>query len=99
MNLSTPPRVNPKNNNESRIDLARRIEHFGKATGESENAKSMDALRVIGNLGTHGSEVTSEAFFDAIDVYEDVLLEIFEKKSIKLKAKREKLLSTKGKYK
>lgn len=46
----------------------------------------MQALRVIGNLSSHG-----DVLFDAIDVHEDALFEIYEGKTAKLKATKLKL--------
>lgn len=78
------------------LNLHDRIGLFeSQATGAGAG-ESLHALRSIGNLGTHGTSVSREALFDAIDVLEDVLLGIYEKKSIKAKAK--KLVDTKGDY-
>ncbi len=79
-----------------RLDLFDRIALFEKNATGADAAESLHALRHIGNLGTHGSSVSIEALFDAVDVLEDVLLGIYGKKSIKAKAK--KLNDTKGDY-
>lgn len=52
----------------------------------ADNSESMQALRVIGNLSSHG-----DVLFDAIDVHEDALFEIYEGKTAKLKATKLKL--------
>jgi hypothetical protein len=74
-----------------RLSLSERIDLFEQQFGDAENAESMHALRTIGNLGTHGDGPESEVLFDAMDVYEDALLEIYEGKTAKLKAKKLKL--------
>lgn len=84
-----------KKNKPYRLSLSQRIELFEKKFGEPDNAESMHALRVIGNLGTHGDEPDGDVLFDAIDVYEDALLEVYEGKTAKLKATKLKLKAMK----
>ena len=91
-----PKEVLSKKGKVVRLDLAARIEKFEAMTTDGSASDSLHALRNIGNLGVHGAEVTNEALFDAFDVFEDVLLGVYEKKSIVLKVK--KLNDTKGKY-
>ncbi len=79
-----------------RMDLAERIEFFASSATGSDAKEALHGLRYVGNLGTHGSEVSKEALFDACDVLEDVLLGVYEKKSINAKVK--KLKDTKGEY-
>jgi hypothetical protein len=79
-----------------RLTLHERIVQFERQATGADAAESLHALRNIGNLGTHGSGVSHEALFDAVDVLEDVLLGVYEKKSIKAKIK--KLNVTKGDY-
>lgn len=79
-----------------RANLWERIEAFAQSAVGEDLKDQLHALRTIGNLGTHGAAVTSEALFDAADVLEDVLLGVYEKKS--LKAKIKKLTDTKGGY-
>jgi len=79
-----------------RLSLHDRIVLFASQATGADAAESLHALRYIGNLGTHGASVSTEALFDAIDVLEDVLLGVYEKKSIKAKVK--KLNDTKGDY-
>ncbi|MEA3035187.1 MAG: hypothetical protein QOH04_946 [Sphingomonadales bacterium] len=79
-----------------RMNLAERIEAFAATAAGDDLKDPLHALRQIGNLGAHGTVVTTEALFDAADVLEDVLLGIYEKKSLKAKVK--KLTDTKGDY-
>ena len=80
------------------LDLNGRIDTFEKAAGDADNAQSMHALRMVGNLGAHGASVSKEALFDVLDIYEDALLEIYEQKTVKLAALKAKIIQTKGKY-
>lgn len=79
-----------------RMDLAERIEVFAASAGDTDSKDALHGLRHIGNLGTHGNSVSQEAFFDAVDVLEDALLGVYERKSIKAKVK--KLVDNKGHY-
>lgn len=78
------------------INLSERIDLYKSQTGDGDSADSLNALRLVGNLGTHETKVSKEALFDALDVYEDVLTKIYTNHSIH--AKKAKLLQTKGKY-
>lgn len=84
-----------KNGKPRRLDLFERIELFKNATNDADVAESMDAVRVVGNLGTHGNEVTEGDYFNLIDVYEDALAEIYGQETAKLKAKKAALIALK----
>lgn len=83
------------NGKQSRLTLFDRIDLFEKQEKDADSAESMNALRVMGNLGTHGDEVKPGDYFDLLDVYEDALLEIYEQKTAKLKAKKKALIALK----
>jgi len=78
-----------------RLTLFARIDLFEKATKDADIAESMTAMRVVGNLGTHGDEVIEGDYFDLLDVFEDALAEIYEQKTAKLKAKKLALIALK----
>lgn len=78
------------------MDLARRIDVLEQQN--PENAKSFTALRLIGNLGSHGADVTQDAIFDAFSVYEYFLLKLFDEREAEFVEIRDKLIETKGKY-
>lgn len=78
-----------------RLTLFARIDLFEKATKDADLAESMTAMRIVGNLGTHGDEVIEGDYFDLLDVYEDALAEIYEQKTTKLKAKKLALIALK----
>lgn len=87
--------VPDKNGKLQRLTLFARIDLFEKATKDADIAESMTAMRVVGNLGTHGDEVTEGDYFDLLDVLEDALSEIYEQKTAKLKAKKLALIALK----
>ncbi|MCG5244150.1 DUF4145 domain-containing protein [Azospirillum doebereinerae] len=89
-------RLNKQKTKMTLLTLHDRIDLFASQAIGADTQDSLHALRSIGNLGTHGTSVNNDAFFDALDVFEDVLLGIYEKNSIKMKAK--KLRDTKGDY-
>lgn len=84
-----------KSGNMRRLTLFERIDRFEKASKDTDIAESMTAMRIVGNLGTHGDEVVEGDYFDLLDVYEDALSEIYDKKSAKLKAKKAALIALK----
>lgn len=80
-----------------RLQLVERIDRFKKASSDTDVVESMTAMRVVGNIGTHGDEVVEGDYFDLLEVYEDALAEIYEQKSAKLKAKKAALIDLKNK--
>jgi hypothetical protein len=63
------------------VDLAARIDKLPKKIGSQDFSKILHALRVIGNLGTHGSKVTQAAMLDSFQLYEMALEKLFEDKN------------------
>lgn len=85
-----------KNGVMGRLDLNGRIAVFGKTN--TEHAETLTALRMIGNLGSHGGDVQREAILDAFEVFEDSLAELYGERSARLKKIKARLISTKGAY-
>jgi hypothetical protein len=79
-----------------RLDLNGRIDHFKKT--DKDHADTMTALRMIGNLGSHGAEVKREALLDAYEIYEDSLAELCGQRKKRLEALKQKIIATKGMY-
>lgn len=81
------------------LPLNDRIKEFKKI--DPTHAETFDALRHVGNVGTHEDELKREALLDAFEIYEDALDELFVK--VKHKAKidmlKKKIIAAKGKYK
>ena len=63
-----------------------------------EQAKTFHALRMVGNLGSHTAQLSTEAFLDALELYEDAMSELYGKRKNYLDALKEKIIKTKGKY-
>jgi hypothetical protein len=60
------------------LTLNDRIQQFKKI--DPDHAETFDALRFVGNVGTHGDDLKREALLDAFEIYEDALEELFVKK-------------------
>ena len=65
------PRANSKG---GFLQLSKRIEEFAKI--DAENAERVDALRYIGNFGSHGDPLQKDDVFNAYDIAE-LMLEDF----------------------
>lgn len=76
------------------LDLIGRIGVFTKT--HTEHAETFTALRMVGNLGSHGHDVKREVILDAFEVLEDSLAELYGERSARLGKIKKKLISTKG---
>lgn len=76
--------------------LASRIGLFAKK--KPEYGDNLDALRIVGNLGTH-SIVGRQALLAAFEIYEATLAEIYGKRTKKLQKLAKHIKRTKGKLK
>lgn len=76
--------------------LHERIEAF-KLT-DPIHADTFDALRHVGNVGSHNGAVKREAVLDAFEIYQDALAELFGKRTDKISAMQQRLIRTKGRY-
>lgn len=85
--------VNDKRGCPKRLTLFQRLDLFEKAMQDSELAESLTAMRIVGNLGTHGDRVVEDDYFNLLDVYEDALSEIYESRKAKLSAKKKALIA------
>ena len=88
--------ISPKNKKFSWLSLNGRIDLYKNV--DVDLSKTFDALRVVGNLGTHESDLTQDVFLDAMDLYEHALAEIYDKLTVTRTALQEKIIRTKGKY-
>jgi hypothetical protein len=81
------------------LSLDARIKQF--ETIDPTHAETFNALRFVGNLGTHQNELTREALLDAFEVYEDALDDLFSKVKYKkhIAELKKKLINSKGAYK
>jgi Domain of unknown function (DUF4145) len=78
-----------------RLSLQERVNAF--KTIDAEYGAALDALRIVGNLGTHG-ELKRVIVLDAYEIYEDALAELLKKQKSKIKDLKNKIISKKGKY-
>ena len=85
-----------KKGKSTRLDLNSRISLFEKA--DPEHAPTLTALRMIGNLGSHGDEVNRTPLLDAFEIYEYALAELCGQRKARIEQLRQKLISSKGKY-
>lgn len=74
-----------------RIDLYVRIETFCAAAKNVVHQDSLHAIRTVGNLGTHGDDISPELVLDAYEVYEHALNELIGRRSAQIKALAKKL--------
>jgi len=82
-----------KNGKQVRLFLNERIDVFEQITNDPDSAESMEALRVVGNLGTHGDQVKLQDYLNLLDVYEDALTEIYTQKRAAMKNKKLALIA------
>lgn len=94
--LTVPTTTIDKKGKTVRLDLNGRIAVFSKTSPEHED--TLTAMRLIGNLGSHGSGVVREALLDAFEVYEDCLHDLVGQRKQRLAALRAKLIQSKAKY-
>jgi hypothetical protein len=85
-----------KKGKSTRLDLNGRISIFEKS--DPEHAPTLTALRMIGNLGSHGDEVNRAPLLDAFEIYEYALAELCGQRKARIEQLRQKLISNKGSY-
>jgi hypothetical protein len=85
-----------KNGKEYKLDLNARIAVYEQTN--PDHANTLTALRMIGNLGSHGVSVSREALLDSLRIYENALMELFGEHKAVMNELRQKLIATKGKY-
>jgi hypothetical protein len=90
------PRSVTVNNKKKFRPLASRIDLFTQQKTQFKD--SLDALRLVGNLGTHAT-IDRQSLLAAFSVFEDALAEIFGNRSKKAKDLTKKLIKGKGKLK
>jgi hypothetical protein len=89
-------RIDSKRKRRVFLALASRIEIFKKKN--PEHAEGLEALRHVGNLGTH-SNVSRQSILAGFEVYEEGLAEIYGRRSKKIAKLRKKLIKGRGKIK
>ena len=96
--------------NRLRISVEKILDHLGSPQGrlfdriaqfkanDPDHADTFDALRYVGNVGSHEGAVKRDAILDAFEIYQDALAELFGRRSAKIAAMKQKLIQSKGKY-
>ncbi|NEJ72070.1 DUF4145 domain-containing protein [Rhizobium phaseoli] len=77
------------------LNLSERIEEFDKMKPGHKDA--LDALRHVGNYGSHEGQIDTAALLDCFELLEDALDELIDEKKAMLAAKAQKLIQNKGK--
>lgn len=77
------------------LKLQERIDLF--KTNAPEYVDSLDALRIVGNLGSHGT-VKRNVLLDALEVYEEALAELYGRNRKRLREMAKKIIDSKGEY-
>ncbi|MBK3663493.1 DUF4145 domain-containing protein [Bradyrhizobium diazoefficiens] len=75
--------------------LFRRIDAFKHV--DPEHAESFDALRHVGNVGSHEGDNTRETILDAFEVYQDAIRNLFGGHRRHIDLLRKRIIASKGK--
>ncbi len=75
--------------------LAKRIEAF-KAK-DPEHAETFDALRYVGNVGSHDGKNERDTILSAFEILQDALAQLFGKHKAHIQALKKKIIAAKGK--
>lgn len=94
--VQVPRTRTDKNGKSVRLDLNARIEFYERS--DPDHAQTLTALRMIGNLGSHGENVNREALLDAFEIYEYALEEVCGQRKARIDALRKRLIASKGSY-
>ncbi|WP_164517751.1 DUF4145 domain-containing protein [Rhizobium sp. TAL182] len=92
--FDVPAERNGKNNKTHTLNLSERIDEFEKMTPGHKDA--LDALRFVGNYGSHAGQSDQKALLDAFEILEGALSELVDNKKAKLAAKAKALIQSKG---
>lgn len=93
--LRIPRSIKTKANKRHRLDLHARIEQFRPKNPVL--ADRLEAVKWLGNIGSHASDVSLDGFFNACDLLEDFILAHFEKRGDKIVALTKRIIQRKGK--
>lgn len=95
--MAVPRKGKKRNGKNGELDLSERIDALEVA--KPGHKKALDALRYVGNVGSHEGEADFEDVLDCFELLEYTLIELIEERRAKLEAKADDLLSRKGKPK
>ncbi len=87
----------PREEGGNELKLFKRIDRFAeKYAGGSKD--TFDALRHVGNLGSHDGDVSREALLDAYEIYQEWLRNFYRAYPDRIKVLTERLIKSRGKY-
>lgn len=78
------------------LTLHQRIKNFGNKDREISDA--LEAIKWVGNVGTHSSDISQDDVFDALDIIEFVLEETLVSRRKNLLALAKKVIKKKGRH-
>jgi len=91
-------RIDAKKKKRFFLSLASRIDRFKNHKQKPTHSEILDALRHVGNLGTH-SDVDRQSVLAGFAIYEEALAEIYGKRTKKAATLAKKIIKGKGKLK
>jgi len=95
--------------NRLRISVERIMDEFGIPSGrlfdriqsfqhaDPDHAVTFDALRHVGNVGSHDGVVRHDVILDAFEIYQDALAELFGQRRARIEAMKQQIIQNKGK--
>lgn len=95
--------------NRLRIFVERLLDHYELPAGrlnarieafkakDPEHAETFDALRHVGNVGSHEGDVRHEVILDAFEILQDGLAELFGHRRRRIVALKRRIIANKGK--
>jgi hypothetical protein len=89
--LAVPRSIKMETEKTRPLNLNARIAEYGKK--EEIHAKILHALRVVGNLGTHGERISHDSVLDSIELFDYLLEEIISKRTQRIMTKTKKLMA------
>ncbi|MGR9178447.1 DUF4145 domain-containing protein [Rhizobium leguminosarum] len=92
--FNVPVEGNSKNDKTHRLNLSERIDEFEMMKPGHKDA--FDALRIVGNHGSHVGQADRKALLDSFEILEGALSELIDEKKAKLAAKAKALIQNKG---
>lgn len=78
------------------LNLFERIQAFDEV--KPGHGAALNALRHVGNYGSHEGQAEESALLDCFELLEDALAELIDEKKAMLAAKAQNLIENKGKY-
>ncbi|MER9871684.1 DUF4145 domain-containing protein [Mesorhizobium sp. M0195] len=75
-------------------DLATRIASFKNS--EPDHATTFDALRFVGNIGSHEGKASRDTVLDCFELLQEAIAELFGQRKSKLASMKQRIINAKG---